>query len=170
MLKWLVIIWRMIMNQFLYFYRQVLPDSCAASFMILNRILDFWLVVGQSRTFTDVSLGFMKSWPALFTSLPQLKKYMYTPVWKTTAQILLCLFQGVQCGFTCKWLPSGMRTTRWFCSSALLRTSPSSSSQLKTKRLKVSVVTAAGRCSYSEKLPKSISAQTSVSLLFWRLF
>lgn len=37
------------------------------------------------------------------------------------------------CGSTCRWPPSGMRTIRWSCSSALLRISLSSSSPLKMR-------------------------------------
>lgn len=45
--------------------------------------------------------------------------------------------QEILCGSTCKWLPSGTKTTRWFCSFALSRTSLSSSSPSRTNRLKV---------------------------------
>lgn len=45
--------------------------------------------------------------------------------------------QEVPCGSTCKWLPSGTKTTRWFCSSAPSRTSLSSSSPSRTNRPKV---------------------------------
>lgn len=68
--------------------------------------------------------------------------------------------QEVQCGSTCKWLPSGTRMTKWFCSSALLRTSPSSSSRSKMKPQKVSVSGEAG----------ALTERRHQYLSFWRLF
>lgn len=77
--------------------------------------------------------------------------------------IRLSLSQEVPCGSTCKWLPSGTRTTRWFCSSARLKTSPSSSSPSKTKPQKVSVSPRqAGRQERSFLLQTSLHKHSSV--------
>lgn len=79
--------------------------------------------------------------------------------------------QEVQCGSTCKWLPSGTRTTRWFCSSALLRTSRSSNSPLKMKPLKVSASLQQAGVFTQRSFPKVLLLeQQCLSLSFWRLF
>ena len=63
--------------------------------------------------------------------------------------------QERRCGSTCRWPPSGTRTTRWSCSSAPLKISPSSSSQSRTRPPKVSSLSLS---------PLSISLFLSLSL------
>lgn len=90
--------------------------------------------------------------------------------WRLLLRLSDRLLQEVPCGSTCKWLPSGTRTTRWFCSSARLKTSPSSSSPSKTKpqKVRVSPRQAGGRREEASS-PQNVFAQTQQRLVFLKI-
>lgn len=100
---------------------------------------------GCSSAVTPTSLLFLGLWPQIW----------HFPVY----------LQEVRCGSTCRSLPSGMKTTRWFCFSAPSRTSLFSSSPSRMKAPKVSE----GSCCFTQDAPVENVLNGSFSLKMWGL-